>query len=93
MDKSLLIIFVTIMIVAGLLGYLGYTFYALDDAIDYNILHEQIMMNQTFVDSLDCEEIIPTMKALKMIISPNQQDEVEQLKEDFKRLSEEKRCN
>jgi hypothetical protein len=50
------------------------------------------MTNQTFVDSMNCETIIITKNALDVTLSPTQQDEVNQLKIDFKRLYEEKEC-
>lgn len=72
------------------LGFLLY--YSLDDALDFNILHNQIINNQTFVDEMPCSKIIQTRNTLPYIHSPKQQEVVEQLKIDFDRLYEEKGC-
>lgn len=64
----------------------------IDSAIDYDILHQQIMTNQTFVDEMDCDKVILTHDILDQVNSPNQQDEVIQLRADFDQLIIDKKC-
>jgi len=66
--------------------------YQIDDSIDFSILHEQIMTNQTFVDQMDCNKVILTHNVLDSIRSPTQQDEVIQLRADFDQLIIDKNC-
>lgn len=80
------------IVTATILGVGIYIWFGLDSSMDFNILHNQIMTNQTFVDSLDCEKIIIIKNSLDLALSPTQQDEINQLKIDFKRLAEEKEC-
>jgi hypothetical protein len=60
--------------------------YTIDDNLDYEFLHDQIMTNQTFVDNMGCRKIILTDNALHRIISPEKQDQVDILKADFEKL-------
>lgn len=77
---------------AGVLGLGIFLWYTIDTSTDLSILHNQIMNNQTFVDEMPCKKIILTQKTLQLMISPTQQDMVEQLKIDFDKLYEEKGC-
>ena len=76
----------------GFLSFIVYNYYTLDSAIDYSILHNKIMTNQTFVDEMTCAKVITTKNTLILLRSLSQQNEVEQLKIDFDRLYKEKGC-
>jgi len=64
----------------------------IDESIDYSILHEQIISNQTFVDLMTCDDVKFQKALVEQINSPNQQDEVLQLRSDYKKLLSDKRC-
>lgn len=88
--KPMILMFIIIL---GFMGFGIYIWWSLDDAIDPNILHNQIMTNQTYVDNLSCDKISLTKNTLSMTWSLRQQNEIEQLKVDFDRLYKEKNCN
>lgn len=92
MDRPFKLLLVFLISSLIFLGFGIYIYYGLDSAIDYNILHEQIMTNQTFVDEMTCDKIILTRDILPFTTSPTQQDEIEQLKIDFERLYQQKGC-
>ena len=50
-------------------------YYNVDSAIDYNILHNAIMTNQTYVDELTCDKIQESRQILPLVTSPTQQNE------------------
>jgi len=85
--------------VIALVAMIGITLYGInlwfqiDDSIDFNILHEQIMTNQTFVDEMSCEKIILSSSVLNQLNSPRQQDVVIELRADFDQLIIDKKCN
>lgn len=81
------------ILMTGLLGFGIFLWYAIDTSTDLSILHNQIMNNQTFVDEMPCKKITLTQETLRLMISPTQQDMVEQLKIDFDKLYENKKCD
>lgn len=92
MNKDLLSPLIGLCIVSVFVIYGTVTWFQLDDSIDYSILHNLIMTNQTFVDEMDCKKVLLTLGAVKNIISPTQQNEVNQLVIDFENLKVEKNC-
>ena len=86
-------VFAVFCLSIGFLGFGIFLWFSIDSAIDYDILNNQIKTNQTFVDTLDCEKIQLGINHLNFVLSPTQQDEVNELKENFKKLSREKRCD
>lgn len=93
MDESTKSILSAFVFVTGMAIFGTWLWFQIDGAVDYNIIHVQIMTNQTYVDEMPCEKITTTRKLLSQLYSPTQQDEVEQLKIDFKELDELKHCS
>ena len=87
-------LFIPITLGVGLAILAGglYIWFELDSQVDISFIHDQIISNQTFVDSLDCEKITITLNALDQMISPTQQADIVIVQEDFMKLKLEKNC-
>ena len=85
-------IFIGFIFALAMLGFGIYIWYGVDSAIDYDILNEQFRTNQTFVDTLECDKIELAIATLPQVMSPTQQDEVEELLGHFKDVYIEKNC-
>lgn len=90
--SSYLIPVIAIVAMIGITFYGINLWYQIDDSIDFSILHEQIMTNQTFVDEMSCEKVILSSSVLNQLNSPRQQDVVIQLRADFDKLIIDKKC-
>lgn len=89
MANELLIMY---CITIGFLIFGIYLWYQIDSSIDYDILNNQFETNQTYVDSLDCNDIKLGINTLSRIWSPTQQDEVKELENNFRSISKERGC-
>ena len=92
MNKEYVMPIIGLCVVSIFAIYGTITLFQLDNSIDFSILHNQIMTNQTFVDEMDCKKVLLSLDAVKNIISPTQQNEVNQLVIDFENLKQEKNC-
>ena len=92
MNKDYVMPIIGLCIVSIFAIYGTITLFQLNSSVDFSILHNQIMTNQTFVDEMDCKNVLLSLGAVKNIISPTQQDEVNQLIIDFENLKQEKNC-
>jgi hypothetical protein len=85
---------VGIVIVLGVTSAIGYgVLWSVESTIDYENLHNEIVTNSTFVDTLDCSTIKRDLRALELTPSIMKHDQVAQLTQDFEQIAKEKNCN
>ena len=89
---SYLVPVICLVSMVGILLFGINIWFQIDESIDFGILHQQIMTNQTFVDEMDCEKVILTRNVLERINSPTQQNEVIILRVHFDQLIIDKKC-